>query len=104
MTKAVPVGFGVLVRVLREESKTDSGLYIHSEETQSARDYEVCEGIVVGIGQIAFKDWDCDPWYEVGDHILFKKYSGINLPERIFDDGELYRVIREEDAFLKIIE
>ena len=56
------------------------------------------EAYIVSLGYDAFKGLGSGlPWCEVGDLVLISKYSGED--RRDLDDGEIYRVISDEDIF-----
>lgn len=58
---------------------------------------EKVEGLVVSIGEAVGNDF---PFHlEVGDRILFGKYSGDDI-ER---DGKTYKIINQDDVLAKIL-
>ena len=94
-TKVQPLGDRVLVKVLEAEEKTKGGIVLPDTAKEKPQAAEV---IAVGKGKV--QDGKTVPLeVQVGDKILYGKYSGTELTV----DGEEYLMLKEEDilAILK---
>ncbi|MEL6349480.1 MAG: co-chaperone GroES [Myxococcota bacterium] len=86
----------VLVKRVAAEQKTSGGLILPDSAKEKPQEAEV---IAVGQGK-ALKDGETRPVsVNVGDHILFGKYTG----DEIKLDGEEHIILRESDI-LAVIE
>lgn len=86
-----PIGGNILVKPESAEEKTPSGLLISA----SAKGEKPQRGEVLALGT-GRKDKDGKPMpfnVEVGDFVVFKKYS----PDEIEIDGETYLIMEEND-------
>jgi chaperonin GroES len=92
-----PLGGRILVQPLEEEEVTESGLII--PDTASKEKPQQGKVIALGTGRLTEDGDKVDFRVEVGDVVLFKKYS----PDEVELDGEEYLVM-EEDDILAIIE
>jgi len=82
-TKIIPLGDNVLVKSLKPETKTASGIYI----PDTASSEKSSKGEVIAIGEsekIVVKK---------GQVVMFKKYGG----EEIKVDNEDYIIVKSED-------
>jgi co-chaperonin GroES (HSP10) len=89
------------------ETKTESGLVISYGEKEKLHRSGVEEGVVKGIGPMAWKNTDLgygssdwEPWVKVGDRIVYAKYSG-----KFFHDPETNEdliIINDVDVQAKI--
>lgn len=74
-----PVGWRVAVLVLTIPEKSAGGV-IMVDDHREARSLASPQGIVVGLGETAYKDAarfpENRPWVKVGDRVLFQKYGG----------------------------
>ena len=68
------------------EVVTDDG-----ERAQAAVD----RGIVIQVGQSAFKDFGTLPWCEAGDYVAYSKYAGKAMDDP--ETGESFLIINDED-------
>jgi len=90
-SKIKPIGGNILVKPVKEEEKTASGLIIQS----SGKGERPQRGEIVALGTgLIGDDGKVVPFnVKVGDVVLFKKYS----PEEIELDGEEYLIMKESD-------
>lgn len=85
----------VIVRRIKEEEKTVSGLVIIPDSNRE----KPSEGevLAVGIGRIMSTG---GVWFglevKVGDHVVFGKYAGTD----IIEDGEKLLILREEEILV----
>lgn len=85
-----PIGANILVRAIKPEEKTTSGLIIQTNHEEKSQ-----KGEIVALGTGARDDsgkainWNV----KVGDVVLFKKYS----PEEVEIEGEDYLIMKEND-------
>lgn len=92
------VGHRIVVRMDVPEyirRALDSGLAL-PDETRSRHTAGFDTGTIVDIGPTAWQAFDeGKAWAKIGDRVMIVKYSGYNFQE----DGELYRVINDEDIY-----
>ena len=78
-----PTGHLVLVKLRQTEEITAGGLYV----PETVRDIEQkasTVGVILAVGPQAWKEFgDGEPWAEVGDEVVFPRYSGIAVDERL---------------------
>ena len=89
MRKIEPLGNRILVKVPEFETRTASGLVLPETAQEKPQ-----EGIVEAIGN---QD-EMLIQLEVGDRILFAKYSGVEVKE----DGVTYLILNEDDVIARI--
>jgi chaperonin GroES len=91
MSKVVPVGAHILVKPVKEEEKTASGLIIQT----SGKGERPQRGEIVSLGTGGKDDKGNEINFnvKVGDIVLFKKYS----PEEVEVDGINYLIMKESD-------
>ena len=93
----------VLVDEIAEEGKMQrDGMIITTHSTDDfEREREFQEtGTIVAIGPSAYNmPHHGDPWVEVGDAVLYKKYDGKQYTDK--ETGRLYRIINDEDVIAK---
>lgn len=90
----VPAGHRVLIKPEIVEEKTQGGIILAA--TTKDRDQQATmRGTVVSVGINAWKAFDDgQPWANVGDQVVFRKYAG-----EVVKDGEIeYRVVNDEDV------
>lgn len=80
----------ILVKAEERKEKTDSGIFI-----PGSVEYETDRGEIISIGQI-LRDFDSD--LEVGDRVIFNKYTG----DEITINGESYIMMREYNVYAVI--
>lgn len=94
-SKVKPLSDHVLVRPVKQEEKTNSGIYL----PDSAKD-KPQEGEVLAVGSGKYIEGDLKPLeVKVGDKVIFSKYGG----DEIKVDGEELKLVSESDI-LAIIE
>jgi len=85
-----PLHDRVLVKRLKEEEKTKSGIIIPDTAKEKPIEGEV---LAVGHGKVQDNGTLRKPEVKQGDRILFGKYSGTEIKL----DGEDYLILREDD-------
>lgn len=90
--KVTPLGNNVLVKVLKEEGKTKSGLYI--PETASKEKPQEGEIVAMGDGE------KINSKLRIGSKVLYKKYMGSELEI----EKEDYLMLNGKDDILAIVE
>jgi chaperonin GroES len=88
----------ILVRRAEQKETTKGGIIIPDSAREKPQEGFV---VAVGEGKRNEKGERIPPDVKVGDHILWSKYSGTDLPVQI--DEEDYLIIREEEV-LGIVE
>ncbi len=89
MTKIEPLGARVLVKALEQESMTASGIVLPDTAKEKPQ-----QGIVEAIGT----EEDMMTDLQVGDKVLFAKYSGTEIKQ----DGEKFLLLNEDDVLARI--
>lgn len=72
-----------------------------SDEDKRREQNAVDKGIVVSVGNTAWKDLGGGEWAKVGDTIVYPKYSGKWIEDT---DKEKYLVLNDEDVLAVITE
>lgn len=89
-----PLEDHILVEALKEESKTESGIYLSDNEKEKP-----CKGKVIATGQGKILDsgerWPID--VVVGDIVYFTKYA----PDELEIDGKQYLIIKQSAILVK---
>ena len=94
MAKLTPLHDRVLVKRVEEQESVRGGIIIPDTAKEKSQEGEV---LAVGKGRIE-KDGKVTPLeVQVGDHILFGKYSGSEIP--ITFEGEDLLIVKEEEVF-----
>jgi co-chaperonin GroES (HSP10) len=95
-----PIGFRVLVRVEKEASVTDSGLYLPEGAKQSAMESLICQ--VMEVASAAEHDSDEDTnisGIPLGAWVLIAKHAGVKVPWdetlRLVDTKDVLATIEE---------
>jgi len=86
----------ILVKRLEEEEQKIGGIIIPDTAKEKPQEGEV---IAVGAGKVLENGERQAPDVQVGDRILFGKYSGTEVK---WDDEE-YLIMREDDILAKIV-
>jgi co-chaperonin GroES (HSP10) len=86
-------GHRVLVLPEILEEKTESGIITRVAGYGDREQMAQVKGVIVSIGNTAWAD-QIEPWAELGDVVIFAKYSGIIHKGK---DGKEYRVISDLD-------
>jgi chaperonin GroES len=93
-----PLHDRLLVKRIEEKQTAKGGIIIPDSAKEKPQ-----EGVVIAIGQGKRNDKGdrIPPDVKVGDHILWSKYSGTDLPIKI--DDQDYLIVREEEV-LAVVE
>jgi chaperonin GroES len=92
MVKLKPLGGKALVKPIKEEKMTKSGIVL--PDTVEKMELEKAEVIAVGDGK--YEDGKLVPMrIKIGDKVILKKYG----PENVKIDGEEYQFVDEDDIF-----
>ena len=101
------VGHRVLIKVfdISEADETfksakASGIYIPDSDQLGREQGAVDRGIVVQLGDTAFKDFSEAPWCAVGDEIIFSRYAGKKITDPY--TKEVFTCINDEDVLIVI--
>jgi chaperonin GroES len=87
--KIKPIGKRVLIKPVKEEERTKSGIYIPESAKEKKK-----QGIVVEVGTVDDKEFPI----KNGDLILYSGYSS----EELEFDGEKYLILESKDVIAKI--
>ena len=93
MTK--PLGDRVVIRVLEQEEKTASGIFLPDTAKEKPSQGEV---IAVGTGKLQDNGTRTPLEVSVGDKIIFSKYAGTEVKY----DGVDYLIVSERDILATI--
>jgi len=88
--KIEPLGERVLIKVLQQASKTESGIYLPETAKEKPQ-----EGEVVALGPEVDED---DVPLAIGDIVMYPKYTGTEIKI----DGEDYLIMDASDILAKI--
>ena len=70
-------------------------------ENESLREQAgVDQGVVIGIGKTAFKDFGGEPWCEVGDYVAYARHAGKWIKDPDTDENVL--CLNDEDIICRI--
>jgi len=89
-----PKGHRVLILPDPVEEVTQSGIILSVGENRDRERLAQLKGIIVELGNTAWSDQP-SPWAEVGNHVIFGKYSGLIYKG---DDDKEYRIINDLDV------
>jgi len=89
-----PKGHRVLILPDPVEEVTQSGIIVSVGVERDRERLAQLKGTIVELGNTAWSDQP-EPWAQVGDHVIFGKYSGL-----IYDgnDEKEYRIINDLDV------
>ncbi|MCD6518277.1 MAG: co-chaperone GroES [Candidatus Aminicenantes bacterium] len=87
--KIEPIKGRILVKPIKANEKTSKGIYIPDTSKKKMN-----EGKIVALAE------DSTEEVAVGDHVVFKEFSGTELKF----EGEKYILLNEEDLLVKYIE
>lgn len=88
-----PVEYKVLVKPEKVEMKTEGGIYL-PDSTQEKEKFAVVKGRLVAVGANAFTEPNWLRCPQIGDLILFDRYSGSFVEGA---DGEEYKLINDKE-------
>jgi len=89
-----PKGHRVLILPDPVEEITQSGIILSVGENRDRERLAQLKGTIVELGNTAWLDQP-SPWANVGDHVIFGKYSGLIYKG---DDDKEYRIINDLDV------
>lgn len=89
MTNIQPLGARVLVKILEQEAKTDSGLLLPESAKEKPQ-----EGLVEAVGN----EDELTTGLAVGDKILFAKYSGTEIKQ----GSTTFLILNEDDVLARL--
>ena len=93
-----PTGHRILIKTLDVANKTNMGIYLPSKSVEDHRAIASI-GKVIELGNDAYNRDDMSaPWCNVGDYVMFGKYSGHRFKFgqaelRIMNDDEILGVV-----------
>jgi chaperonin GroES len=88
----VPVLHRIVILPEDIETKTASGIILAINEKAERKAVE--RGVVVSIGDTAFKDFKAEVTPVIGDTIYFAKYAG----KEVEDEGKTFIILNDEDC------
>ncbi len=97
--KVVPLGDRIVVKQSRQEEVRASGLVIPDTAREKPQLGKV---IAVGPGRIDDNGKRVTMDVKNGDHVLYAKYSGQDVPRGIFGDEDEYMILKETDILAKL--
>lgn len=93
-TGITPTGGHLLVFPDVVEEKTSGGIYL-PDTTRDTEQRAATSGTIVAIGPQAWQDIDDgSPWAEVGDHVSYARYAGVEMKGK---DDKSYVLINDND-------
>lgn len=95
-SKLDPVGDRILIKPFVIEEKSAGGIVLASETVDKEAMAQI-QATVIKLGPEAYEGRK--PWCNVGDKVLFAKYTGLLYKG---EDGEDYRIIRDVDVIAVI--
>ena len=98
--KVVPLGDRIVVRQTHQEEVRASGLVIPDTAKEKPQQGVV---IAVGPGRLDDNGKRIAMDVQIGDRVLYAKYSGQEIPRGVFGDSdEEYMVLKESDILAKL--
>ena len=94
-----PYDIGVLVKVLPPEEKVTSGGIILQSKIEAVSIEAVQQGVLVDTGGVGFEGIKDAP--EMGETVVFAKYSGQFLYSHMTEDEQTYRLMDSLDIRAK---
>ena len=98
--KIRPLYDRLVVRRIEQKDKSKGGIIIPDSAKEKPQEGEV---VAVGRGKRLDDGSLASLDVKVGDHILFGKYSGTDIPRQLENDGVEYLILREDEV-LGVIE
>ncbi len=100
-TKVVPLGERIVVKQTKQEEVRASGLVIPDTAREKPQLGEV---IAAGPGRLDENGKRVPMDVQVGDRVLYAKYSGQDIPRGIYgSEEEDYIVLKESDILAKLV-
>ena len=94
----IPTSYNILVYVPPVETTTAGGIVRMTDKEADREQKGSAEGYVIAIGAQAWEELgDGSPWAEVGDRVVFQRYSGTVPEVEGLDSGE-FRLMRDEEV------
>ncbi|HKK92481.1 MAG TPA: co-chaperone GroES [Longimicrobiales bacterium] len=93
--KIRPLADRVVVKALDESEQMRGGLYIPDTAKEKPQQGEI---VAVGPGKLSEQGERLEPEVQVGDTVLYGKYSGTDVTV----DGEEFLILREADVLAVI--
>lgn len=101
----IPLGHRILIKPQTLEDVDDAykaakkvGIIIN-EDHQKLQQAAVDKGVVVSLGETAFKDFGGNPWCAVGDLVAYARYGGKTIKD--VETGIDYLILNDEDVIAK---
>ncbi len=88
--KLKPLGDRVVLKVLEQEEKTESGIVLPDKAKERPQEGEVK---AVGPGKVLDDGTKAPMDVKVGDRVVFSKFAGSEIKV----DGEEYLIVRQDD-------
>jgi len=89
MAKLEPIGSRVLLQVVAQPERTTTGIYLPETAKEKPQQAQI-----IAIGEEAAEDYPL----EVGDIVLYPKYSGTEVKV----DGEEYLILNADDILARV--
>lgn len=101
----IPLGHRILIKPQTLEDVDDAykaakkvGIIIN-EDHQKLQQAAVDKGVVISLGETAFKDFGGNPWCTVGDLVAYARYGGKTIKDT--ETGIDYLILNDEDVIAK---
>jgi len=91
----IPKGYKILITLPKIEKQLGESGLILADSTQRQEELASCQGFVLKLGDMAFKDehkFPTGPWCKEGDFIIMRNYSGT----RFKVNGQEFRLINDD--------
>ena len=82
------------------KSAKAAGIHIQESDQMGREQGAVDRGVVVQLGDTAFKDFSEAPWCVEGDEIVFSRYAGKKITDPY--TKEIFTCINDEDVLIVI--
>lgn len=108
-TLPVPKGWKILIAMPVFEEKASAAGIILPNATKNAEEIAANIGLVVSMGEEAYKDlakFPSGPWCKVGDFVMMRSYSGTrfsigNHEFRMINDDTVEGVVEDPSGFTR---
>ncbi len=91
--------------LVNNEVQTASGMHIRYVKIDMDKEKRGAEtGVVLQVGESAYKDFGTEPWCSVGDRVFFVRYEGREIKSEEIGEpkGISYRVLNDEDVVARL--
>lgn len=92
MAKLKPLGDNVVIKLIEQEEKTSSGLYLPDSAKKKPTEGEV---VAIGNGRVLDSGERNKLNVAVGDRVLFSKYGG----NEVTVDGDDFTILSEDQIY-----